>query len=217
MRYFACRVSCVVVILGIVLTSSCNNNQDAEKHDSMAKEYQSTLVRDHSPTLGSEDAQVALVEFFDPACESCAAFSPFVKQMMAANPGRIRLILRYAPFHAGSDYFVKILEASKKQDKYWETLDVLFKSQRYWASHHKPQPEKVWQFLPQAGLDIEQIRRDMNDPAIEQIIKQDLDDAKALQVDKTPGFFANGKPLRSFGYEQLQALVESEIRANYAD
>jgi protein-disulfide isomerase len=217
MRYLASRVSCVVLILGIVLTSSCNNNQDAKKQDSLANENESTFIRDHSPTLGSEDAQVALVEFFDPACEACAAFSPFVKNMMAANPGKIRLILRYAPFHTGSDYFVKILEASRKQDKYWETLDVLFKSQPYWASHHKPQPEKIWQFLPKAGLDIEQLRRDMNDPAIVQIIQQDLDDAKALKVDKTPGFFANGKPLQTFGYQQLQALVESEIRANYPE
>ena len=55
----------------------------------------------------------------------------------------------------------------------------------------------------------------MNDPAILQIIQQDLDDAKTLKVSKTPGFFANGKPLETFGYRQLQALVDSELRAEY--
>ena len=45
--------------------------------------------------------------------------------------------------------------------------------------------------------------------------KQDLADAKTLNVRKTPGFFVNGKPLHSFGYNQLQELVEAEIKDNY--
>jgi len=217
MKRIAFGVSHLILILGIALTSSCYKDQDAEKYDFMADKNASTFIRDHSPILGSKDAKVYLVEFFDPACEACAAFSPFVKKLMAANPGKIRLVLRYAPFHTGSDYFVKILEAAKKQDKYWETLDVIFKSQPYWASHHKPQPERIWQYLPRVGLDIDQIRRDMNDPAIVQIIQQDLEDAKTLKVRKTPGFFANGRPLQTFGYQQLQELVESELRANYSE
>ena len=50
---------------------------------------------------------------------------------------------------------------------------------------------------------------------ITKIIQQDLADAKTLNVRKTPGFFVNGKPLPSFGYKQLQELVESEINAYY--
>ena len=181
----------------------------------MARENASLFVREHSQTLGSDDAKVYLVEFMDPACETCAALSPFVKQIMAAYPGKIKLVLRYAPFHDGADYFVKILEAAKKQGKYWETLDVLYKSQPYWASHHNPQPQRAWQFIPKAGVDPSRIQKDMNDPAIVKIIEQDLADAKALNVQKTPGFFVNGIPLQTFGYQQLQDLILSEIRANY--
>jgi|SRR5210317_469181 protein-disulfide isomerase len=135
--------------------------------------------------------------------------------MMDANPGKIKLVLRYAPFHDGADYFVKILEAAKKQGKYWETLAVMYGSQQYWASHRNPQPQRIWQFLPQAGVNVEQIRKDMNDPVIAKLIDQDLADAKTLNVRKTPGFFVNGKPLQTFGYQQLQQLVQSEIKANY--
>jgi protein-disulfide isomerase len=151
----------------------------------------------------------------DPACETCAAFFPFVKQIMNANPGKIKLVLRYAPFHDGADYFVKILEAAKKQGKYWETLDIMYKSQPYWASHNNPQPQKIWQFLPKAGLNLEQIKKDMTDPAIVKLIEQDLADAKTLNVQKTPGFIVNGKPLQTFGYQQLQELIQSEIRVAY--
>jgi protein-disulfide isomerase len=205
----------VALIIVFVFGSSYYKGKQSEKFDFMAQENSELFVRDHSQTLGSDDAKVYLVEFMDPACETCAAFSSFVKQMMEANPGKIKLVLRYAPFHDGADYFVKILEAAKKQGKYWETLAVMYGSQGYWASHSNPQPQRIWQFLPQAGVNVEQIRKDMNDPAIAKLIDQDLADAKILGVRKTPGFFANGKPLQNFGYQQLQQLIQSEINANY--
>jgi len=158
---------------------------------------------------------VYLIEFTDPACETCSKFHPLVKKLLADNPGKIKLVVRYAPFHDGADYFVKILEAAKKQGKYWETLEVMFKTQRHWASHSNPQPKLIWKFLPKTGLDIQKVRNDMNDPEIENIITQDLADAKTLNVRKTPGFFVNGKPLQKFGYNQLKELVASEIKKNY--
>ena len=208
-------VSVVVLIIAFVVGGSYYKGKQAEKIGFLAQENAELFVRDHSQTLGSDDAKVYLIEFMDPACETCAAFSPYVKQMMDANPGKIKLVLRYAPFHKGADYFVKILEAAKKQGKYWETLDIMYKSQRWWASHSNPQPQLIWKFLPKVGLDIERLQKDINDPAIAKLIEQDLDDAKTLNVKKTPGFFANGKPLQNFGYQQLQQLVQAELNANY--
>lgn len=205
----------VCLLLLFVFGSYIYTSQQAKKIGFLAQENVEVFVRKHSPTLGSEDARVYLVEFMDPACETCAAFSPLVKKLMADNPGRIKLVIRYAPFHDGADYFVKLLEAAKKQGKYWETLDVMYLSQPYWASHHNPQPDLIWQFLPSVGLDLEKLSKDMNDPAIEKIIAQDLADAKILNTTKTPGFFVNGKPLVTFGYMELQQLVAAEIAAQY--
>lgn len=214
-KYVIFGISCVVLVGIFVFGSIYYKGQQAKKIGFLAKENAELFVRDHSQTLGSDDAKVYLIEFMDPACETCAAFSPLVKQIMDANPGKIKLVLRYAPFHQGADYFVKILEAAKKQGKYWETLDIMYKSQPYWASHHNPQPQMIWKFLPMAGLNLEQIKKDMNDPAILKIIEQDMADAKTLNVRKTPGYFANGKPLQTFGHKQLQQLVQAEIAANY--
>lgn len=205
----------VLLVLLFGLGVYLYKTQLAKNLDFMARENASTFVREYSQTLGSDDAKVYLIKFSDPACETCSAFHPFVKKLMAVNPGKIKLVIRYAPFHDGADYFVKILEAAKKQGKFWETLDIMYRTQRHWASHHNPQPQLIWRFLPRAGLDLDKIRKDMNDPEIIKIINQDLADAKALNVRKTPGFFVNGKPLTSFGYQQLQNLVESEIDEKY--
>jgi protein-disulfide isomerase len=205
----------IFLVLLFVLGGYFYKSQQAKKLGFLAQEHAELFVRDHSPTLGSDTAKVYLVEFMDPACETCSAFSPFVKKLLADNPDRIKLVIRYAPFHDGADYFVKILEAARKQGKYWETLDIMYQSQPYWASHHNPQPQLAWHFLPSVGLDLEKLRSDMNDPAIAQIIAQDLADAKTLNVTKTPGFFVNGKPLVTFGHLQLQQLIEAELEAQY--
>jgi protein-disulfide isomerase len=215
MKYVLVGLSCVLLILAFIAGNSYYKGQQLEKYGFMADKNAELFVRDHSPTLGSADAKVYLVEFMDPACETCAAFGPFIKQIMAANPGKIKLVIRYAPFHDGADNFVKILEAARMQGKYWETLDVMFKSQSVWASHHNYQPEKLWDFLPSAGVDVEQIKKDMHDPAIAKIIEQDMADVKTLNVQKTPGYFVNGKPLQVFGYKQLHQLIQSELAAQY--
>ncbi len=208
-------ITCLVLIIAFIFGSIYYKEQQTKNLGFLAQKNASVFVRDHSQTIGSEDAKVYLVEFMDPACETCAAFAPFVKRIMDANPGKIKLVVRYAPFHDGSKYVLKILEASKKQGKYWETLEIMFQSQRSWASHNDPQPQKLWTLLPKAGLNIEQLKKDMNDPAIAKVIEQDIADAKTLNVRKTPGYFVNGKPLQTFGDRQLYELIKSEISAKY--
>jgi len=214
-NYYIVIISAVFLITVFVSGMVFYESQQSEKQGQIAKDNSEVLVRDYSQTLGSDEAKVQIVEFFDPACETCKDFYTYVKDMMEANPGKIKLVMRYAPFHEGADYNVKILEAARKQGKYWETLEAMYYGQSTWASHNNPQPDLVWQFLSGVGLNMEQLKKDMNDPEITKLIQQDLADAKVLNVTKTPEFFVNGKPLPSFGYKQLKGLVDSEIQANY--
>jgi len=191
------------------------NEQKTQEISETINENASLLVRDYSPTMGNKDAKVTIVEFFDPACGTCKDFYPFVKRLMSANPGKIKLVLRYTPFHKRSDYVVKILEAARLQDKFWEVLEVTYKTQSTWASHRNPQPERLWMLLGGVGFDLKKAKQDLQNPIIQQRIQQDLEDAKQLEVTKTPGFFVNGKPLIPFGAKQLQQLVDEAIRKNY--
>ena len=111
-------------------------NQKAKESAQAIEVDQPNLVRFHSPTLGNPAAKVHIVEFLDPACEACRAFYPHVKDIMAASPDRVRLSIRHVPFHNGSDYVVKVLEAARKQGKYWQALEALLATQPSWARNH---------------------------------------------------------------------------------
>lgn len=191
------------------------NAQSTSELNTAADKHASLLMRDYSPVKGESEARVTIVEFFDPACETCRAFYPFVEEIIQANPGKIRLVLRYTPFHDGSDYVVKVLEAAREQGRFWETLEGAFASQPAWASHGHPQPEKIWQYLGNTGLDFDQAKADMHSSKISDRIRQDMSDARRLKVSKTPSYFVNGKPLLQFGYQELQNLVDSAIQEQY--
>ena len=95
------------------------------------------------------------------------------------------------------------------------TLQVLFDTQPEWASHHRPQPEKIWEFLPRAGVDVERIRRDMEEPRIREILEQDVADLRSLGVRKTPQFFVNGQPLVRLGRQELRRMLAAEVGKQY--
>jgi protein-disulfide isomerase len=208
-------VSAVMLLLAFVAGAMYYKSKQTEAAVEAYKRDRLSFVRDYSPARGDPQAKVEIVEFFDPACETCKAFHPMVKKLMDAHPGRIRLYERYAPFHNGSESVVKILAAAHMQGKFWETLEAVFAAQSVWAPQHNPQPQLVWNHIGRVGLDIKKLRQDLNSPELDRMVQQDLADARKLNVKATPEFFVNGKPLPSWGWEQLKSLVEDEIAAAY--
>ena len=207
----------ILMIGGFLLSASVYKSQRAEKLAAIeqASPVDNEFVRSYSQRLGSPEARVTLVEFIDPGCESCAALSPHVKAIVEAHPGRVQLVVRYIPLHHGADVAVRILEAARKQGKYWETLQMMFATQAEWASHHQPAPQKLGAYLPSLGLDMARLQQDMQGADIEGILQQDIADAQTLGVRKTPTFFVNGRALPRFSLAALQELVAEEIAAKY--
>jgi protein-disulfide isomerase len=173
------------------------------------------LVRFHSPTLGDPAAKVEIVEFFDPACEACRAVYPLVKQVIDSNPGRVRLTIRYTPFHKGADEIVKLLEASGRQGKYWQTLERLLAQQPRWAINHAANLDLALQAVSGLGLDMERLKADMRAPELARLIEQDMNDALAFKVSGTPSFFVNGRLLEAESFDDLKAKLGGAVRAAY--
>ena len=169
------------------------------------------LASEDAPMLGDPGAKVHIVEFLDPACGTCAMFFPMVKGWMDQVPGQIRLSVRHVAFHTGAEYVVRILEASRNQDKYWETLEALLMSQRQWVPNHVVLPDQVGPAIASVGLNMQQLMADMNSAEVTQRMEKDKQDAVVLQVSKTPDYYVNGRPLPSFGQQQLANLVREEL------
>lgn len=202
-----------VILLGAAffLGVKMYKGQQTEELAQVAATNSAKFIPEYSPKLGPASAKVKLVEFLDPECESCRMIYPYVKQLMQEYEGNVQLVIRYAPFHPNSRLAIKIVEAARKQGKYWETLEVLFKYQPEWGSHHDPKPELIWNHLPEAGVDIDKLKGDMIDEQMSQMIDQEMKDVKDLGIRATPTFFANGVMLEDFSPEGLKELIEQEL------
>ena len=170
-----------------------------------------TLVRPHAPVIGRATAPVTIVEFFDPACESCRAMYPVVKKILADYPSDVRLVLRYATLHQGSDQAVRIIEAARLQGKLIPVLEALLEAQPTWADHARPDIAMAWAAAAAAGLDPDRARRDAARPELDALIRQDVADLITHRVKGTPTFFVNGRLLPGLGRQQLEALVAEEV------
>lgn len=124
----------------------------------------------------------------------------------------IQLVVRYVPNHKNSRFAVKILEASRVQNKYEEVLSVIFEKQALWAQHNNEKPELLWEFLAVIpDLDINKLKEDSKNPQIDKIMDIDKEDANQLNVRGTPTIFVNEKRLSVLSQKDLFDLVESEI------
>lgn len=214
-KNFALIGSILLVAVMFAMGMFAFQGKKAEESTALASKNAANLVQFYSPTTGAADAKVTLVEFFDPSCEACRAFYPLVKSILEENKGKVKLVLRYAAFHKDSDIVVKMLEASKTQNLYWQSLEAVLLSQPEWADHGAPQIDKIWPYLKAIGLDVDKAKADMKSPAIESVLKQDMADVAAFQVQKTPTFFVNGKPLLNFSEDALRTLIKKEIVVTY--
>ena len=200
-----------VLVIALVAATVLYESDNAEPVQGEDTARQAALASEHTPSLGDPGARVHIVEFLDPACETCALFFPMVKGWIAEVPGEIRLSVRHVAFHSGADYALRILEASRKQDKYWQTLEALLTSQRRWVQNHVVQPDEIESVIAGVGLNMERLMADMNAMDVLMRIEQDKKDAVLLKVSKTPEYYVNGRPLPSFGQQQLANLVREEL------
>lgn len=171
------------------------------------------LIRPHSPVLGPADAKVTLVEFFDPSCEACRAFHPTVEALRKEFPTQLRVVLRYTPFHQGSDEAVRILESARMQDKFEQVMNALMEKQPEWAVEGAPDLDKAWRIAGAVGMDLEKGKADRLFPGTTAVLNQDMADLKALGVNATPTFYLEGRKLVNVSFESLQADVRAAVAA----
>jgi protein-disulfide isomerase len=169
------------------------------------------LIRPHSPIKGAQEAKVTVVEFLDPECESCSAMSPIVKKIYEEHKSEIRIVVRYMTFHKNSKYVANILEGTRAENKYWETLDLLFATQAQWADHQNPNPDLIPEILAPLKLDMKKIIADAKVGKYNQQIEMDSVDGREVGVRGTPTFFVNGRKLEELGYEALKTEIELQL------
>ena len=209
-----------VVIAGAVLGSSYYKRSLEKDRQQPSAALNSALVRDDSPTLGSADAKVTLVEFVDPECESCAAFGPVIKKLVNEYDGKLRFVLRYMPLHPNSVPAGNFIEAAGEEGKLWEAQELLFKRQSEWGERHgapanapKPDiPALFEKYAMELGLNSSAVMTAIRQNKYGTKFERDRRDGQTLGVRQTPTLFVNGRRLARLSEQDLRAMIEDELK-----
>lgn len=197
----------IAVVIGAFLLIPSGSNTNIDQY----------LYSENAPIFGNKNAKVTIVEFFDPACESCRAFYPLVKSQIKQYKGKVNLIVRPVAFHKNVGPVVAALEATKMQGKFWDALRTTLFYQSDWAINHTGNVDLLYPYLKDIGVNIEQLKIDMNKPIIAESMAKDAQDAKTLKVLKTPTFYVNGTVLKQFGEKPFKALIANEVKKAYSE
>lgn len=204
--------SIFVLIIGFLGLTSVYNSSKTDQLKNLSVNEGAPFVREHAVKFGKNSKKVSVVEFVDPSCEACALFHPIVTRVFKEYDNDIELVMRYLANHKNSEYVIKMIEASRNQNRYKEVLDIIFDMQPIWKANNSSNPKLIWQYLNNVeGLDVNKLREDFEKIDISDMLLVDRQDAQTLDVRGTPSFFVNGKKLEKLRYQDLLDMVETEI------
>ena len=163
---------------------------------------------------GPDTAEVTLVEFGDYQCPSCAAYHPFVKEILNRYPKQLRLEFHHFPLisiHPNSMAAAKAAEAAGEQGHYWEMHDALFEYQTQWAA--APDPKPVFAAIAnRIGINGTILVQAMESPLIQQRILADVQQGES-SVQAVPTFFIKGQqvPIK-LSMEDFVHVIDAHLK-----
>jgi len=96
--------------------------------------------------------------------------------------------------------------AANQQEKFWEFHSELFKN------YNKLNDAKFDEIATSLGLDMEQFKQDMQNPAIAGLVQRDLKDGVAVGVRGTPTIFVNGRRLNQRSLPGFKTAIDAELQ-----
>lgn len=163
---------------------------------------------------GNREADVVLVEYGDFECPACASYEPMLHQLRDEYSDSIAFVFRHFPLrqiHRNAQLASQAAEAAANQGKFWEMHDLLFETQRDWASERNPE-DKFVKYAESLELDVEQFRNDLNSLQVEERVNRDYDSGFNSDVNGTPTFFLNGDLMTNpTSYDDLKANIDAAL------
>ena len=171
-------------------------------------------ITDFDQVLGQPDAPVTMIEYASFTCGHCATFHtdtlPEIRTRYIDN-GTVRFVFRDFPLD-GLALRAGMLARCVENDRFFTVVDVLFESQRQWATSGDPL-EALRRIGQLAGLSEAEFDACMENEALaNQIIELRLEAEQRYDVSSTPTFVINGEVVSgAWPIDRFVELIEGAV------
>ena len=187
-----------IIMEAVRLLEERQQQEQQSAATAVLRDERERLERDpNAIVLGNPDGDVTVVEFFDYNCPYCRRVMPQVDALVVGDPN-VRLVYREWPILGdGSVFAARAALAARKQDKY-EAFHVAMMSMQ-----GRAEEASVLRVAREVGLDINQMRQDMQAPEVDEHIQTSMELTRSLGFNGTPSFV--------IGDALIPGFVESDV------
>lgn len=155
-----------------------------------------------TPVTGDPKGDVTMVEFFDYQCPYCKRTMKNVLEIQKKDP-HLRVVWKELPILGPTSVFAaRAAMAAHRQHKYLDFHVAVM------GNRGKLTPNRVLELAAKAGIDVDRLKHDMADPAIDKYLKDTLQLAQELGINGTPGFVIGGKLVPgAIDIKQMEDLI----------
>jgi protein-disulfide isomerase len=155
---------------------------------------------------GNPNGKVTMVEFFDYNCGWCKKGFPEVISLLDSDKD-LRFVLKEFPiFGEDSEYAARAAIASIKQGKYWDLHMAMFQHEG------KITKDSVDEITAGLGLNMDQLKKDMEDPATAEILVRNRNLAESLAINGTPAFIIDDRLVPGYLPKTELASAINDVR-----
>ena len=179
----------------------------AAREEAERKQTGLARVRDDQgdPVMGNANGTFTLYEFSDYNCGYCKRVFEPIQQLVRDNPD-VRLVIKEFPILSQSSVVAaKAAIAAEMQGKFgdYHIAMMTYRGQITDAV--------VMRMAAQSGVDIEQLKSDMESPKTMAIIQRTREAAAALEINGTPGLVVGDTVVPgAIGLDELVKLIAEE-------
>lgn len=128
--------------------------------------------------------------------------------MLEQYPNDVKLVFKNFPLtriHKSAMNAAIAALAAHQQGKFWEFHSQLFEN------YNQLSDAKFDEIAQSLGLNMEQFKQDMQNPALSAIVQRDLQDGVAAGVRGTPSIFINGRMLQQRSLPGFKQIIDAEL------
>lgn len=197
-------LSVASIAFGLATSALAVDAQLQQAADARAARYALDLKQDPgTPIMGNPNGDVTVIEFFDYQCPFCKAAEPRLKELVKKD-GNIKFVIKDFPILSPVSIVAsKAALAADMQGKHAEFHNALM-------GHRGPLEDaaRVFKIAGNVGLDIEQLKQDMNSTAVTDQLFENFNLARKLRINVVPGYIVEDKVLSGLSSETVTSAID---------
>ena len=203
-RYILCFVALIGISLSLALQSDTQAMVAISDNNDAMKEM----------ALGSEKAQITVIEYASLGCPHCAQFHLNTYQDVKKNyidTGKVKYIFRDFPLGTPALAASMIARCSGSA-KYFGMVDIFFRGQKQWSQAENPLDalKKIARFGGMSAIDVDDCLQ--NQALLDYIQNTARDGSEKYKIASTPSFVIDGETHSSaLTYADFKKLLDKAL------